>query len=77
MYSIVLNKEDSHRLKKVIRQMMIKNEFTVSDLSRMTGYSKSTIYHYLAKESVDSGRKWKFVAAALCDVLEITVGEKR
>lgn len=75
MYSVILNKEDSHRLKKIIRQMMIKNEFTVSDLSRMTGYSKSTIYHYLANEAEEK-RKWKFVAAALCDVLEITVGGK-
>ena len=50
MYSIVLNKEDSHRLKKVIRQMMIKNDFTVSDLSRMTGYSTQTIYNYLSND---------------------------
>lgn len=73
MYSVILNKEDSHRLKKIIRQMMIKNDFTVADLSRMTGYSTQTIYNYLSNDD----RKGKFVAAALCDVLEITVGGKK
>ena len=69
MYSIVLNKEDSQRLKKIIRQMMLKNDFTVADMSRMTGYSKQTIYNYLSNDE----RKGKFVAAALADVLDITV----
>lgn len=74
MYSLTLSKKDSHRLKKIIRQMMIKNDFTVADLSRLTGYSKSTIYHYLSEGKYDSKRKYRFVAAALCEVLEIGVG---
>jgi DeoR/GlpR family transcriptional regulator of sugar metabolism len=73
MYQIKLNKEDSKRLKKIIRQIMIKDELTVSDLSRMTGYSVQTIYNYLS----NNDRLGKFVAAALCDVLNITVGDKQ
>lgn len=49
--------------------MMLKNDFTVEDMSRMTGYSKQTIYNYLSNDE----RKGKFVAAALADVLDITV----
>ena len=70
MYSVNLEKEDRKRLKKIIRQMMIKNDFSVSDLSRMTGYSVQTIYNFLSNDD----RKGKFVAAALCDVLNISVG---
>ena len=74
MYSIVLNKEDSKLLKKIIKQMMLKNDFTVADMSRMTGYSASYLRHRLSDDA--SGRKYKFVYATLADLLEITVGDK-
>ena len=70
MYSIVLEQEDSQRLKKMIRQMMIKNDLTVADLSEQTGYARQTIYNYMSSKD----RKGKFVAAALADCLGITVG---
>lgn len=71
MYQIKLSGKDAQRLKTIIKQMMLKNDYTVSDLSRMTGYSTQTIYNYLSKANTRQGR---FVAAALCDLLDITVG---
>ena len=70
MYAINLNAEESKQLKRIIKQMMIKKGYSVKDLSDMTGYAEQTIYDYL---SMKNTRKKKFVAAALCDVLEITV----
>jgi len=52
--------------------MMIKDDLTAADLSRMTGYSKGTIDNYLSKEGTTS----RFVAAALCEVLNITARSK-
>ena len=79
MYQIKLGHSDMHRLRIIIKQMMLKNELTRSDLSRMTGYSKSTIDHFFAEgeKKLNSNRQDKFVAAALCDVLDIAVGERR
>ncbi len=73
MYQIKLNAEDSIRLKKIIKQMMIKEDFTAADLSRMTGYSTGTINNYLSSRGSSS----RFVAAALCEVLNIGVGVKK
>lgn len=73
MYQIKLNAEDSIRLKKIIKQMMIKEDFTAADLSRMTGYSKGTINNYLSGKGTTS----RFVAAALCEVLNISAGVKK
>lgn len=73
MYQIKLNAEDSIRLKKIIKQMMIKEGFTAADLSRMTGYSKGTIDNYLSGKGTTS----RFVAAALCEVLNITAERKK
>ena len=73
MYQIKLNAEDSIRLKKIIKQMMIKEDFTAADLSRMTGYSTGTISNYLSGKGTTS----RFVAAALCEVLNIGVGVKK
>jgi len=72
MYQIKLDAEDSIRLKKIIKQMMIKDDLTAADLSRMTGYSKGTISNYLSKEGTTS----RFIAAALCEVLNITARSK-
>lgn len=73
MYQIKLNAEDSIRLKKIIKQMMIKEDFTAADLSRMTGYSKGTINNYLSGKGTTS----RFVAAALCEVLNISAGVRK
>ena len=73
MYQIKLNAEDSIRLKKIIKQMMIKEDFTAADLSRLTGYSKGTINNYLSGKGTTS----RFVAAALCEVLNISAGVKK
>lgn len=73
MYQIKLNAEDSIRLKKIIKQMMIKEDFTAADLSRMTGYSTGTINNYLSQAGTSS----RFVAAALCEVLNITAERKK
>jgi transcriptional regulator with XRE-family HTH domain len=73
MYQIKLNAEDSIRLKKIIKQMMIKEDLKASDLSRMTGYSKGTIDNYLSGKGTTS----RFVAAALCEVLNISTGVKK
>jgi transcriptional regulator with XRE-family HTH domain len=73
MYQIKLNKDDAARLKKIIRQMMIKNDYTVADLANKTGYSIQYIYDYMSgKGSHD--RDYRFLQAALCDELGITVG---
>ena len=73
MYQIKLNAEDSIRLKKIVKQMMIKDDLTAADLSRMTGYSKGTIDNYLSTRGTTS----RFIAAALCDVLNITAERKK
>lgn len=73
MYQIKLNAEDSIRLKKIIKQMMIKEDFTAADLSRLTGYSKGTINNYLSGKGTTS----RFVAAALCEVLNISAGVRK
>lgn len=73
MYQIKLGKDDRKRLKKIIRQMMIKNDLTVADLSEKTGYSKSYIYNFFSGRGANE-REYRFLQAALCDILEITVG---
>jgi transcriptional regulator with XRE-family HTH domain len=72
VYQIKLNQEDSARLKKIIKKMMINDDLTAADLSRMTGYSTGTISNYLSGKGTTS----RFVAAALCEVLNISVGVK-
>lgn len=72
MYQIKLNSEDSRRLKKIIRQMMIQKDMSAQDLSEKTGYSRQAIYNYLS-----NNRQNRFIAAAICDVLEITVGANK
>lgn len=72
MYQIKLDAEDSIRLKKIIKQMMIKDDLTAADLSRMTGYSKGTIDNFLSVRGTTS----RFIAAALCEVLDITARSK-
>jgi len=73
MYQIKLNPEDSKRLKKIIKQMMIKHDYSVADLSEKTGYSVQYIYNYMSDKG-NSVRNYRFLQAALCDILEITVG---
>lgn len=75
MYQIRLNSNDSKRFKVLAKQMMLKNGLTVSDVSRLTGYSCRTIYNYFAADK--DNRNSRFVAAALADTLEITVGAKK
>ena len=73
MYQVKLNPDDSARLKKIIKQMMIKYDYSVADLSEKTGYSVQYIYNYMSGKGPNR-REYRFLQAALCDILEITVG---
>lgn len=76
MYSIKdLTDEEVETLKRIIKVRKMLNGFTYADLSEKTGYSVGYLRSALAKGNPK--RKYKFAYAVLCDVLEITVGDKK
>ena len=75
MYSIKdLSDQEMTQLKRIIKVRKMLNGFTYEDLSEKTGYSAGYLRSALSEGN--SKRKFKFAYAVLCDVLEITVGEK-
>lgn len=76
MYQIKLNDEDQKRLIKIIRQMMIKEDISVAEMAERLGCSKQYIYNYMSGTKTNH-RTYKFLQAALCDELGITVGDRR
>ena len=75
MYQITLNDEDSARLKKIVKQMMIKEDLTISDMAERLGCSRQYLYNYMSGKGSNK-RKYRFLQAALVDELNITVGRK-
>ena len=73
------SQEDKERFKRICKQMMLRDGYTVSDMSRLTGYSVQTLYNFFSngKDTKETKRSSRYVAAALADVLEISVGGRK
>ena len=76
MYQVTLTAEEQKQLKKIIRQMMIKKEISVTEMADRLGCSRQYLYNYMSGKGCNQ-RSYRFLQAALIDELEITVGAKK
>lgn len=72
MYQIKLNDEDSARLRKIVRQLMIKEDISVEEMAKRLGCSRQYIYNYLSNKG-SNHRSYRFLQAALIEELNISV----